>query len=178
MGNHCPPSRPQLTPLAPLCPWLGRHRPRGWGQGQGEACCETWLLNHGPDVTGTPLLQGQMPGDPELLTKECHWQDSRVAVSCRQVRVFGGCAISSLRPSWNKKWNPFCRTGACEQVGERDGQIGGEGELAAGVPPTSGPLLPVRKGSRHGRPLRRSSRSGRIFLPRSACSRKESAAVA
>lgn len=62
---------PQLGPLAPSCPWPQGTRPQTaeWGGGLAEiAFPGTQLLGCASDVTGTPVLQGQTPGDPEPLT--------------------------------------------------------------------------------------------------------------
>lgn len=78
------PSSAQLRPLAPLCPWA--RRPRLGNQASpnvlllhrqvAEQREASWEANskHVPDVTSTPFLWGQMPGDPGLLTAECRWQ--------------------------------------------------------------------------------------------------------
>ena len=60
----------------------------------------------------------------------------------------------------------------------RRGGGGGGGQLAAGVPSTSGTPPQTRGKAGVARPLGRSSRSGRIFLPWSVCLCRERGGVA
>lgn len=114
-GNHCPTQQPSGEATCPFGPvawkaWAPRTRQvlTGDKDREREAPGRPSSSGSAPGATGSPPPQGSMPGDPELLTKQCHRQ-----APPPQPRLpptgggLWGCVASSVRLSWSESGISF-----------------------------------------------------------------------